>query len=53
MGKYHIVGNADGWSKPVYADEWGNIVSEEEVERERLKEEIKEELKRDRQNNGW
>ena len=44
MGNYHFVGNADGWSKPVYADEWGNIVSEEEVERERLKEEIKEDI---------
>lgn len=49
MGKYHIIQGGDGgWGKTVYADEWGNIVSEKEVERERLKEEIKQELK----NNG-
>lgn len=45
MSKYRIIGNEDGWSKPIYADEYGNIVSEEEVKRERLKEEIKEEMK--------
>ena len=41
---YRIIGNEDGWSKPIYADEYGNIVSEEEVERERIKEEIKREV---------
>ena len=49
MSKYRIIGNEDGWSKPIYADEYGNIVSEEEVKRERLKEEIKAEIKRESQ----
>lgn len=49
MCKYHIVGGEDGWSQPVYADEYGNIVSKEEVERERLKEEIKAEIKQELQ----
>lgn len=49
--KYRIIGGEDGWSKPVYADEYGNIISEKEVERERLKEEIKDELRRER--GGW
>lgn len=47
MSRYRIVGNEDGWSEPIYADEYGNIVSKEEVERERLKEEIKAEIKRE------
>ncbi len=47
MSKYRIIGNEDGWSKPIYADEYGNIVSESEVERERLKEEIKAEIKQE------
>lgn len=47
MSKYRIIGNEDGWSKPIYADEYGNIVSEAEVERERLKEEIKAEIKQE------
>ena len=35
--RYHLVREGDGgYTKPLYADEWGNIVSEEEVERQRL-----------------
>ena len=46
---YRIIGNEDGWSEPIYADEYGNIVSKEEVERERLKDEIKRELQKEEQ----
>lgn len=49
MSKYRIIGNEDGWSEPIYADEYGNIVSKEEVERERLKDEIKRELQKEKQ----
>ena len=49
MSKYRIIGNEDGWSEPIYADEYGNIVSKEEVERERLKDEIKAEIKQEKQ----
>ena len=49
MSKYRIIGNEDGWSEPIYADEYGNIVSKEEVERERLKDEIKSELQKEEQ----
>ena len=49
MSKYRIIGNEDGWSEPIYADEYGNIVSKEEVERERLKDEIKRELQKEEQ----
>lgn len=49
MSKYRIIGNEDGWSEPIYADEYGNIVSKEEVERERIKDEIKRELQNEKQ----
>ena len=49
MSMYRIIGNEDGWSEPIYADEYGNIVSKEEVERERLKDEIKRELQKEKQ----
>lgn len=52
MSKYRIIGNEDGWSEPIYADEYGNIVSKEEVERERLKDEIKRELQYEKQKKG-
>lgn len=49
MSKYRIIGNEDGWSDPIYADEYGNIVSKKEVERERLKDEIKREFQKEKQ----
>lgn len=49
MSKYRIIGNEDGWGNTIYADEYGNIVSKEEVERERLKDEIKRELQKEKQ----
>ena len=44
MSKYHMVGGDDGYSEPIYADCWGNIVSYEEVKKERLIEEIMREV---------
>lgn len=37
---YRNIGPEDGWSKPVYVDDWGNIVSEKEVEKERQRKEL-------------
>ena len=48
MSRYHMISGGDcGWGKPVYADEWGNIASEEDVERERLKDEIQQEVQKE------
>ena len=47
MSKYRNIGPEDGWSKPVYADEWGNIVPEEVVLAEERKEQLKREIKRE------
>lgn len=47
MSKYRNIGPEDGWSDPVYADEYGNIVSEEVVLAERRKELLKREIKRE------
>lgn len=47
MSKYRIIRSGDGWNDPIYADEYGNIVSKEKVEQERLKEEIKQEIQPD------
>ena len=47
MSKYRIIRSGDGWSDPIYADEYGNIVSKERVEQERLKEKIKAEIKQE------
>lgn len=47
MSKYRNIGSEDGWSDPVYADEYGNIVSEEVVLAERRKEQLKREIKRE------
>ena len=45
MSKYHLVSGGDGgYNEPVYADSWGNIVSTEEVERERFVEQIMREV---------
>lgn len=52
MSRYRNIGPEDGWSKPVYADEWGNIVPEEVVEAERMKERIKSEIKREMKDDG-
>lgn len=47
MSKYRNIGPEDGWSEPVYADEYGNIVPEEVVLAERRKEQLKCEIKRE------
>ena len=47
MSKYRNIGPEDGWSKPVYVDEYGNIVSEEVVLAEERKEQLKREIKRE------
>ena len=47
MGKYRNIGPEDGWSKPVYADEYGNIVPEEVVLAENRKEQLKREIMRE------
>lgn len=47
MSRYRNIGPEDGWSEPVYADEYGNIVSEEVVLAERRKEQLKREIKRE------
>lgn len=47
MSKYRNIGPEDGWSEPVYEDEYGNIVSEEVVLAECRKEQLKREIKRE------
>lgn len=47
MSKYRNIGPEDGWSKPVYADEYGNIVPEEVVLAESRKEQLKREIMRE------
>ena len=42
-----ISGGNGGWEKPVYADEYGNVVSDADVAREKLKEEIKQSVERE------
>lgn len=47
MSWYRNIGPEDGWSKPIYADEYGNIVPEEVVLAEERKEQLKREIKRE------
>lgn len=47
MSRYRNIWPEDGWSDPVYVDEYGNIVSEEVVLAERRKEQLKREIKRE------
>ena len=47
MSKYRNIGPEDGWSEPVYADEYGNIVPKEVVLEESKKEQLKREIIRE------